>query len=227
MGEAEAMGEEPQLDLPLAPPHLLADDRAKIERHNENSPPSLRFETDALPFPFMGRRDAPVVLLHLNPGVQAGDLDEQVAPEFATRYRGNLAHAPMELPCFLLDPAFRSHAGHGYWTRHLRSFIHAAGVTRAASALLILEWFPYASPQAPRRFPRLESQRYTAAPLERSLHSGALVLGLRAVARWEQKIPTLSAYPDLFMLNSPQAAAVSPKNCPGGFEAAVQSLLYI
>lgn len=227
MREAEAMRDNPWLALPLAPPYVLADDKAKIERHNEDSPPALRFETGALPFPFMGRPDAPVVLLHLNPGVQPGDLDEQVAPGFATRYRANLAHAPMGLPCFLLDPALRSHPGHGYWTRHLRSLIQAVGLTRAASGLLILEWFPYASPRAPRHFPRLESQRYTAALLERSLHSGALVLGLRAVARWEQEIPRLADYPNLFVLNSPQAAAVSPKNCPGGFEAAVQRLLYI
>ena len=214
----------PWTELPEQPPYVLPPDREKLERHNASSPPGARFETRALPFPFMGKTDAPVVLLHLNPGLAKADLSQQETDAFRTRYRANLGHADLAHPCFLLDPALRAHPGHSYWRKHLSSMLEALGTAKLSRGLLILEWFPYASESAPARFPRLESQNYSFDLLRRSIAGKAVVIVLRARQRWEEAVPELLGYNSRFELNSPQAASVSPKNCPQGYDAALRRL---
>jgi hypothetical protein len=172
----------------------------------------------------MGRADAPVVLLHLNPGVSKEDLTQQETGAFQSRYWANLEHRELAHPCFLLDSAVQAHPGHSYWRHRLSSLIEALGTAKLSRGLLILEWFPYASKSAPGRFLRVESQEYSFELLRGSLARNAVIIVLRARQRWDEDVTELIDYENRFELNSPQAASVSPRNCPGGYDAVLRRL---
>src|ERR1700733_2550402 len=100
----------PWKGLPDKAPYVLDADEAIVEAHNakleENSPYEVHL--GVLPEPFLGRQDAPVVLLNLNPGWnEEKDPSNHSRSEFIKRNRENLLHEPSDYPFYLLDPNLR------------------------------------------------------------------------------------------------------------------------
>jgi len=77
----------PWLGLPAEPPFVLAEDRAVLAAFNAKVNPRTRVETALLPEPYVGRVEAPVFLLLLNPGVSNDDFAFHRQPAFRERVR--------------------------------------------------------------------------------------------------------------------------------------------
>jgi hypothetical protein len=52
----------------MEPPYVYAMDNLAVDAFNAHARDEHRIHTDVLPEPFLGRKDAPIVLLNLNPG---------------------------------------------------------------------------------------------------------------------------------------------------------------
>jgi hypothetical protein len=214
--------ENPWTSLPTVAPFVLADDRERIDRHNARVDEVHTLRTDAWPFPFMGSVDAPVVLLNLNPGYKPADVEWQTNQYLQGAYLANLRQEPSDFPFLLLNPRFRGHPGHAWWSSKLRELIDAVGVRELAQSLLVLEWLPYASISF-RRPPRLPSQEYSFELARRAVKRDAIFVVIRARSEWEAAVPELESA-RVFGLRSPQAAAISSRNCPEGFSQILRRL---
>lgn len=196
---------------------MLAEDRAPVERFNSRIAEPFRVHLDALPEPFVGRPDAPVVLLALNPGYSDDDAALHALPAFAARLRANLAHEPQAYPFYLLDPA-NGGPGRDWWRQHLKPLLQEFSEERVANALLCVEYFPYHSRRFHASAPRLASQDYGFALVRHAVTRGAVVVSMRAYRLWSAAVPELAAPGRLVRLRSSQNVTLSSQNCPDGYE---------
>ena len=112
--------DNPWQRLPLDAPFVLPEDHAAIADFNASSPGEKLVHLEVLPEPFLGRPDAPVVVLGLNPGFKDTDLVQHRDPSFASRSRCNLLHGPANYPFYLLDPEIERTK---WWERKLGALI--------------------------------------------------------------------------------------------------------
>jgi hypothetical protein len=213
--------ENPWGNLPLRPRYVLPTDDEQITRFNQKAITKFRVETGALPEPFLGAIDAPVVLLNLNPGFGKQDLKRHAEPLFIKRSRANLTHEPAEYPFYLLDPDPNLHRGQ-WWDRKLKCLIKEVGLESVARRVMCVEYFPYHSRRFRHRKIALDSQRYSFWLVHQALERKAVILLLRGKKAWLAKIPELKG--NVFLAKNPRAASVSPKNFPQGFSEAVEAL---
>jgi hypothetical protein len=208
--------------LPQLAPFILPEDAARVASFNESAPEDLRLHLDVLPEPFVGRREAPVVLLNLNPGYSPEGPRFHGDPSFAARLRRNLLHLPAEYPLYLLDPEVTG-PGHDWWKSKLRHLIKQVGYRGVANGVLCVEYFPYHS----RRFKHgrlsLPSQQYSFSLVREVLERQAVVILLRGRRLWFRAVPELQSYP-LYRVKNWRKPTISPRNCPEGFERAVEVL---
>jgi len=94
-------------------PSLVHPDDAALARQGD-------FELGLLPLPINGNlAEAEVVILMLNPGLDAEDYEWERNASFRASLIRNLKqnHGPADYPLLYLDPAFTQHPGAGYWSR--------------------------------------------------------------------------------------------------------------
>lgn len=84
--------ENPWTALPEVAPYVLGMDREAVDRHNARAAAPHRLQLDLMPEPFLGRKDAPVVVLLGNPGYSERDHIWHDRPEFCAAIRENLTH---------------------------------------------------------------------------------------------------------------------------------------
>jgi hypothetical protein len=176
---------------------------------------------DILPEPFLGRPDAPLVLLNLNPGYKPADRDRHRDPIFAARSRGNLIHSNAEYPFYLLDPELTTS---GWWNRKLRPLIAAVTLRTVGRNVLCVEYFPYHSKRFRHRQLRVPSQQYGFWLVRQAISRNAMIVLLRSQRLWFHAVPELESHDRLCRLRSVQNTTFSPKNCPDGFSSAVDIL---
>ena len=172
--------------------------------------------------PFLGNPDAPLVLLNTNPGFEPQDLPPHHDPKFVELARANLVHQIEHNTFLTLHPDVNS-PGKEWWTRRLRRLVDAVGPEAVARNLLCVEWFPYNSPRFSGAVGTVPSQRYGWWLVERALARGAVVIIMRSSGRWYTSVPALRHYHDKYELRS-RNVFISPKNCPAGFDRAVEVL---
>lgn len=209
--------ENPWCSLRMNAPYVLDADVSAIDAFNRHANPGHRLQTDVLPEPFIGRMDAPIVLLSLNPG-----FDERACLTYADRYTRevwskNVRHEPLLYPFYFLDPRFRDSGGAEWWKKKLKEPIQLADEHTVASSILCIEYSPYPSRTFKEMPAPLESQRYGFALAEQAMDRGAVIVLMRGRRLWEGAIPRLMGYPQLYTLNSAQNVAISRNNCPSGF----------
>src|SRR5258708_3351539 len=103
IGETDAV-KNPWKALPAEPPYVLSDDAVDLEAFSQSASDDMHIHTELLPEPFLGRPDASVVLLNLNPGFSPDDPATHLRREFILESRRNLAHDGSEFPFFFLHP---------------------------------------------------------------------------------------------------------------------------
>ena len=148
--------ENPWTRLPSSKPFVLLEDAAIIERENRrlqsggNVDPRGLYQLHCRPDPYVGRLDAPVVVLNLNPGYTAPIVADpkfsddwwHVQPAMIDAYRRNFAPEQTGYPMFFLDPVLSDSPGGRYWRAALADFIGECGRENVAQNLLIMESLP-------------------------------------------------------------------------------------
>ncbi|HYU20716.1 MAG TPA: hypothetical protein VEQ11_18675 [Chloroflexota bacterium] len=215
--------QNPWKRAPRSAPFLLEEDRPLVEAFNRRARPDYAVHTELTPEPFLGRPDAPVVLLNLNPSWVEGDLGGHDRPDFALAARDNLLHVPSDYPFFLLAPRFEATGGGQWWRARLRWPIEDVGLAAVAQGLFVAEFFPYHSTKG-YHGPRLPSQGYSFHLVERAMDRNALILLLRSERLWFNTIPSLRSYGRLYRLRSVQGVWISPANCPQGYSPLLRGL---
>jgi hypothetical protein len=213
----------PWVKLPTSRPFVLGFDRSLVDAFNVRANAREMIDTSLLPEPFLGRPDAPVVLLGLNPGWSPEDAEWHGKQEFALLCRANLVHEDSRYPFYLLNPILDA-PGSRWWSSRLRSLIERVGLETVAQGVLCVEYFPYHSATYGERTPRLQSQDYGFALVRNALERNAVIVVLRNKRRWFAELPELETYHRLFFLRSVQNVSISPKNCPEGFAEIIREL---
>ena len=198
-------------------PYVHVADKLAVAAFNLRASAEHRIHTDVLPEPFLGRKDAPIVLLNLNPG-----FDEHAYLTYEDRYtrdvwRKNVLHEPLAYPFYFLDPQFSHAGGARWWKNKLKEPIQIAGERAVANTILCIEYFPYPSRKYKPMPSLVASQQYSFDLANYAIDRNAVIVLMRARRRWEHVVPRLSGYPNLFTLNSGQSGAISRKNCVHGF----------
>jgi hypothetical protein len=205
--------------VPDKPDFVLAEDKKAVRDFNARVGPDHRFflHVDKLiPEPFVGAKDAPVILLSNNPGFGRGAEFRQ-DPKFMARMCRNLVHAPSAYPFVYLDPAFDSPNRH-WWAKRLKYLVKPLGPFSwkiVARSILNVAFFPYPSQRYGHRSLRLPSQNYTFGLVREAIRRRAVIVSMRSQARWVEAVPELESYPHLFQVRNVQNPTVSCKNCPG------------
>jgi hypothetical protein len=128
--------QNPWYNLPMIAPFVLEIDRAAIHQFNSTAFEKHKLRVDAFPGPFIGRPDAPVVLLNLNPGFSENDLVQDI--EGMWRNIKTLHHQEMDYPFFLLDPTISQSGGYRWWYKRLRTLVERYDAKFVAKIFYVL-----------------------------------------------------------------------------------------
>jgi hypothetical protein len=208
---------------PSNPPYVLASDEPHIRAFNTTVGDDSDYALDLtlLPDPWVGRLEAAVVLLNLNPGLSPGDAAAHKLPKLRRAIVANLRQEPSRFPLFYLDPDLADAPGARWWRQSLRPLIERFGADQVASHVVCLEFHAYHS-DAYKPLPvTLPSQWFVFGKLRAAIHRGATVVVMRGQAAWQKAVPELLSHPQVFSTRNPRVSVVSPRNCPDGWEQIV------
>ncbi|PSR35553.1 MAG: hypothetical protein C7B46_00765 [Sulfobacillus benefaciens] len=138
-----------------SPPYILDNDEACVATIQDNWTKSksqnkedLTLHLELFPEPFIGRVDAPIVLLNLNPGFDVqSDPDWHRKSIMREAVADNLSRRAQEYPFYLLRPDFVGSAIAKWWRTLLAPWIadHPDNLKQVARSVLAVELFPYHS----------------------------------------------------------------------------------
>ncbi len=213
----------PWLAVPSEPPYWLQCDYEKIRTYNAKClDEKYELQERVLPEPFIGRPDAPVTLLNLNPGFDDRDPDDHMRPEFQALLRDNYEHSLSSFPFYSLNPYFKN-GGRTWWEKKLKSLLDVCKRDQLAQGILCVEYFPYHSRRFRHAKLKLPSQEYGFYLARLAIARGAVTVIMRGRDLWVKAIPELQGCSRVFTLNSRQNVVVSPRNC-AGFELIVSAI---
>jgi hypothetical protein len=195
----------PWKDLKKAPSMVLESDRLLVEEHNavfkRSSPYHLQLGLP--PSPFIGRLDAPVVLLLANPGYYP--IDRSALEKYPIIEKGiweNL-HLNPEASLFYLSREYRGLENHvnQWWrdrTKELAKWIDPTDVDRGFDTvqekLLAIEYHPYHSKEWCPPFRTFESQEFTFELVNLAMERNAWIIVGRCKNHWLASVPGLRGY---------------------------------
>jgi hypothetical protein len=204
--------ENPWHRLPEKQPFVLPEDDSLVRTFNVNAQlvHYLRIEA-ILPEPFVGAKDAPVVLLSNNPGYgkNAAYRQDQI---FMDRMRRNLLHEPSDYPFVFLAPDLPRPLGE-WWRKKLKELLSRFGDEVIARSVLNIAYVPYASQRYRHGRLRLPSQDYSFKLVVDAMNRGAVIVAMRKKERWFGAIPVLEHYKHLYQVTNVQNPAISSRNC--------------
>lgn len=211
-------GPNPWAHLPDRPPFVAAVDAEYIRRHPSGAA-SLRL--DLLPSPFVGKPDARVYLLLLNPGARHNDFaygDAFVQQRLrALRFESSRCFWP-------LDRSMAGTEAFRYVHGRLRALIDVVGEECVAERMMWLQYFGYQSVEW-HPFPvQLPSQRFAFGLLRNAMCAEKVVIVGRSRSLWTQAVPELARY-DYIELHNPRSPYLTPGNMgEPEFDRVVQAL---
>jgi hypothetical protein len=215
--------DNPWHQLSDSSPFVLPSDENAILSANTTASDDALIHLELLPEPFLGDRNAPVVLLNLNPGYSPDDIHQHEHSYFSDVLRKNLLHAPLDYPFYLLDPKIGG-PGFWWWQRKLRRPIEDCGNQTVARSMLCVEYFPYHS----RRFHHhgliVPSQHYSFSLVRSAMARNAVIVLMRSKKLWYNAVPELVKYDNCYELKNVQNPTISPGNCPEGYSRIIQSI---
>lgn len=224
--------------LPDHSPYVLPDDLAKVEAFNDkvrHNKPERLLILNIIPVPFVGRPDAPVVLL----GNIAGAGEERPKdylenPSFAKRMRKNLVHGNSDFQFLPLDPSPDTFPGHKeFWSRQLRHLLEEFGGGKQAEcvlsrSLLAVEYFPYRSSNNRYAHNGLDlwSQLYSRKLVFDAMKNDAVIVIRYGKAHWFRDVRGLENYPHTLTLRGNQQTHISPTGFDDkdGYQKVVEKL---
>lgn len=204
--------QNPWLDLPLAPPYVLPQDQPILEAWNHFADERHALDLGLLPSPWVGRLDAPVIVLNLNPGLGDTDHEWEQREELASVVRACLREESVDYPVYPLDPALAESGGGKWWRRCLGQLIRDTNLEVVANRVLGLEFHGYHSRQFAGLPVTLPSQAFVFEVLREALAREAVVFVMRGPRFWAAAVPELVAYHRRFSTVNPQSSSISRRN---------------
>lgn len=220
----------PWTATPPSPPYVLEADRPYVESWNQviaARRDHARLHLEVLPEPAAGPRDAPLVLLNLNPGWSGTEPIDLLPPDRVAALRANLADDPADHIQPYLTDAFADTAGGQWGRRCLRQVVARSGIgyEDLARRVLSVEFHGYHSEKWAPLPVTLPSQWYGFDLVTRAIERGAIIVVLRGGTHWDVAVPGLHGYPRRFSTNTARTALVSPGNLPKGvFDLVVDAI---
>lgn len=211
----------PWVGLPVSAPFVLAEDRAFVDAANLHKQPYSAgwLHTGRLPEPRSGPRDAPLVILQINPSYRSADQAEPLPLAVVERQRAALTDEYAPHACL-------AH-GDAWWMRAFAQPIARFGCEAVARRVCSIEYFPYPSLRFEHAHIRLPSQTYQFQLVREALGRDALIVVTRGLQLWLGAVPELAARLDrnVLLSRNPQRVSLSPGNLPdGGFERVLAAL---
>jgi hypothetical protein len=212
--------------LPDQPEYVLPEDKEQVlafnQKKKKDHPHFLHL--DLIPEPFVGRPDAPVLLLANNPGVSGDDTKHcKQKPKFTALMRENLLHRVNgDYPFLYLDPELDiAPASKKWWTRKLKRLLKDLGPDKDTArrilgqSILAVEFCPYPSQKYGFGRIALPSRQYSINLVRSAMAREAVIVLTRGHKRWLDAVEELNKYRRLVQLEEVQKAAITPKNCGG------------
>jgi hypothetical protein len=168
-----------------------------VDAHNrqrsESDPRRIRFNLP--PEPFLGPRNAPVVLLSCNPAWVDGCEEQYERPGFRVAALANLTTTG-GMPNYVLDDQYEDTQGGLWWRNRLRGLLPANDNDYGALARLVssVEFHGYWSTQWDPPLVTLPSQHYSFGLVRDAIERDALVILTRAERHWRQAVPELDSH---------------------------------
>jgi hypothetical protein len=211
--------ENPWADLPDTAPYVLPADRERVLAFNREPGrlPIHTLQVHVMPEPYIGRADAPIVLLKLNPGYEPDDARFAADARCREVWRSNALHEPLDYPFYPLDPFLAWTAASRWWRLRLGRLIEAFGERLLAGNLLCIEAFPYRTLRFPGTRGTLRSQQYGFWLAERAVARGALILMANRPRVWYRAVPALKDYPRLHHARVRHGGYITPGFYPDGY----------
>jgi hypothetical protein len=219
------VNENPWRKLPDSQPYVLPGDNEKVEAFNRKQQQRAgqddRLNLNLIPEVFLGRPEAPLVLLGNISGVSetgGPPAEFRLKQAFKDRMRNNLLHVPSECPFVYFDPSIVP-SDEDWWDRKLRNILQEAGGVDAkpimARHILAVEFFPYVSQSSRYNHDslRLESQEYSFDLVRNAVKNKAVIALRHGERRWLKAVPELDSYPRLVRLKSYHKGLITPNNC--------------
>lgn len=202
----------PWLLLPSFSPYVLEKDRIVVDRFNEEVKPQFEHQLQYFPEPFLGDViNANVLLLNLNPGVDALNKQFQLQERYLQRASKNLKHEELKFPFFLLDPELQGLPGYEWWSKKLKRLIHESSVEKVAKGIGCIELHGYPSERYKHIY-GLESMKYSKYLLEKAMQREAFIIIMRGQKFWQEVVPTLSEYENKSHIINVQNPCITPNN---------------
>lgn len=211
----------PWIELSETEPYVLPSDLEQVMTFNARRRLSecKRLQLHVVPEPYIGRIDAPIVFLKLNPGFRPDDArfsNDHYAREV---WRKNLLHEPLEYPFYPLDPNLTWSSTAMWWRSRLREILELFDDGIVANNVLCIEAFPYHSCDTPGFPGILPSQQYSFTLVEQTIDRGATILMANAVKWWFTQVPRLEGFERLHIARTARGGYLSRGVYPEGFTA--------
>lgn len=189
--------------------YLLKSDKAFISKiyRDKKLKPEHKFHFKLLPEPFLGRVDAPIIILNLNPGYSECDRRWHRKQVFKELSLANLAHNAAEYPFYPLHPKIRCSPGGMWWSARFKPLINSLtntnnkvskeeAIKKIANGILCVEYFPYHSEKW-RSFSidnEMPSQSYSFKLVQAAIsrENPPLILLLRNKKGWFENVQGLA-----------------------------------
>ncbi len=214
------MNDNPWIHLPTGPPYVLLEDQEAVEKFNakrdSNHKHYLHIDK-ILPEPFVGPKDAPVLLLSNNPGFSEEEekLRSRQDEDFRNLMRKNLHHEQLDWPFLYLHPNFEG-SGRQWWSSKLKHLIKKFGEQIVAKSILNVVFFPYPSRLFGHLRCRVPSRAYGFELVRQAMERNAVIIHMRKPFRgsrdiWADEVPGLKTYKHRFQVQNPMTPRINDK----------------
>ena len=199
-------------------PYILEMDKDIIDAINNSTKCEYRIQTLLFPEPFLGDKNAKIVLLNLNPGYSPDD--DNVHSNnliFREEVIRNLNHQAT-CPFLFMDKRISQVPGAVWWRSKLRQLISECDEVNIAKNIQCIEYFPYHSKKFKlnRTSKSLPSSFYTCQMVKNAIDRKAIIIIMRNKKAWIEKVPELNGYDNVFELINKRNVTISCGNLPDG-----------
>ncbi len=169
--------------------YILSTEIDRIKEFNETASDEHKIQTQLIPDPFFGNKDAKVVLLMLNPGFGGKEEEDYKKNNFEQVLLNNLKHQNTSKHFFSLDEKFELTEAYKYWKPKVKE-LNKDGFTNdfLSANIFCINLFPYHSKKYKKIKGRLlESQKYALHLLhEKIKYKDSLIVSMRAYKDWSK-----------------------------------------
>ena len=187
----------PWLDLPAKAPYVLPIDKPYVDAHNANLKDleskvvreAFHIHLEAIPEPFSGRREAPVVILLANPKHEKNP-KKPLSKAQRERIREGLVSSKGQPFVAILDE-FKGTGAYKWWFPKLRDLCNEVGVEVVANNIQVIELHGYHSLSFRPPVRNFPSQQYQFYLVEQAIKRGAIIVIPWAIKHWHASMPEL------------------------------------